>query len=220
MAMLAVFTVFFGRLARFATGDTPYYLFALAALLPWQMFSKLLGAVSTSVVRDQRLVTKVYFPRLLMPIASTFSALVDFAITLVLFVVVVAIAKHSLLATIAWVPVLTVLTLALALGVGLWLAAVNVQYRDVQQIIPFLIQLWFFLSPIVYPVSLLPAPYRPLYVLNPMVGIIETFRWALLGVAPLVPYAIWVSAAAACIALTSGIVFFHSRQARFVDVLG
>jgi lipopolysaccharide transport system permease protein len=220
LAMMAVFTIFFGRLARLPSDGLPYPLFALSALLPWGLFARVLASSADSLVRDQRLVSKVYFPRLIVPLASSLAALVDFAISLLLLIALMVIYRVTPDERLLFLPLLTLLLLVAALGVGFWLSALNVEFRDVQHTLPFLTQLWFFLTPVVYPASLVPEGFRALYALNPMVGVVEGFRWSLLGTATPATSAIWVSALTASVLFVSGLLYFRSRERSFADSLG
>src|SRR5262249_20273902 len=170
----------FGKLGNIPSDGVPYPLFALCALVPWQLFSYALTQSSNSVVNEQRLITKVYFPRLLVPVASVLSGLVDCGIALVLLLGLMACYGVVPGLAVVALPLFVLFAVATALAVGVWLAALNVQYRDVRYTIPFLTQFWMFASPVAYPSSLVPEAWRPLYGLNPMAGVIEGFRWALL----------------------------------------
>lgn len=219
LAMMAVFTIFFGRLARLPSDGLPYPLFALSALLPWGLFARVLASSADSLIRDQRLISKVYFPRLIVPLSTSLAALVDFAISLVLLIALMAAYRVNVDIRILVLPLLTLLLLVAALGVGFWLSALNVEFRDVQQTLPFLTQLWFFLTPVVYPTSMLPEGFRILYALNPMVGVVEGFRWSLLGTAAPLPSAIWVSTLSALALFVTGLLYFRSRERSFADSL-
>jgi lipopolysaccharide transport system permease protein len=216
---MVVFSIFFGRLARMPSDGLPYPLFAYCALLPWQLFAFTLSESSTSVVSNQRLVTKVYFPRLIIPLAAIGSGLMDFAISfcflLVLIGVFGVVPGMSLLA----LPAFVLLAVVTALGFGLWLSALNVRYRDVRYTIPFLIQIWLFATPVAYPVSIVPEAWRPFYGLNPMVGVVEGFRWALLGGRSSPDVTVAVSATVAVAVLTSGLFYFRSTEATFADLV-
>jgi len=214
---MLVFTLFFGRLAKLPSDGLPYPIFYFAALIPWIYFSYSLQSTTNAVVENQRLITKVYFPRLILPISSTFSGLVDFAIGFV--VLSIFCFAYGILPTLAalWLPALLLLALFTALGVGLWLSALNALYRDVRYIIPFLVQFWMFASPVAYPSSLVPARWRWLYGLNPMAGVIDGFRWAITGrgqaPGPLLP----VSAFAVVLVLLGGLVFFNRMETSVAD---
>lgn len=213
------FSIFFGRLARIPSDGIPYPLFVFCGLLPWQLFAHALTNSSNSLVLSQRLITKVYFPRLVIPLAAALSGIVDFIFG---FLVLLGLMAHyetlptlSLLA----LPVFVLVALATAVGVGLWLSALNVEYRDVRYVIPFIIQFWFFISPVAYPSSLVPEEWRLLYGLNPMVGVVEGFRWALLGKS--IGPGPWVAASSAVILifLMSGLYYFRRMEKSFADVV-
>lgn len=220
LAMMAVFTVFFGKLARVPSDGLPYPLFALSALVPWGLFARVLASSSDSLVRDQRLISKVYFPRLIVPLSSSLAALVDFAISFVLLAGLMLAYGVPLSAPLLLLPLFTLLLLVTALGVGFWLSALNVEFRDVQHTLPFLTQLWFFLTPVVYPASLVPEGYRLVYALNPMVGVVEGFRWALLGTAAPPASAMIASVLIATTLFVTGVLYFRSRERSFADSLG
>jgi lipopolysaccharide transport system permease protein len=213
-----VFSLFFGRLAGMASDGLPYPVFNLAGLVPWTFFVFGLTEAANSLVGSRQLITKVYFPRLAVPLAPVLAGLVDFAIAFVLLLVVMA--WYGIVpgvGVIAIVP-LVLLAFVTALGVGLWLAALNVQYRDVRYVLPFLSQLWLFATPIVYPSSLVPMPWRTIYALNPMVGVVDGFRWALLGTAP--PGATILVSAVAALAIALGGAFYFRRMERgFADIV-
>ena len=178
---MVVFSLFFGRLAKIPSDGIPYPIFSFAALVPWTFFANGLGQSANSLVGNANLIKKIYFPRLAVPIATILSGVIDFALA---FVVLLAMMLYyGIMPTInvIWLPLLLLLALVTSLGVGLWLSALNVQFRDVRYVVPFLTQIWMFGTPIAYPSSLLAEPWRTLYALNPMVGVVEGFRWALLG---------------------------------------
>lgn len=178
---MLLFTLFFGKFAKLPSDNLPYPLFAYAGLLPWTFFSNALTSASNSLVGSSNLITKVYFPRLLMPGAAVLAGLADFACAFVILALLMLWYQVPVGLNLLLLPVLVVLTAALALGVGLWLAAWHVKYRDVRYLIPFLIQFWMFATPIIYPASMVPEQYRLLFALNPLTGIIEGYRIALLG---------------------------------------
>jgi lipopolysaccharide transport system permease protein len=213
-----VFSLFFGRLARMASDGLPYPVFNLAGLVPWTFFAFGLNEAATSVVGSRQLITKVYFPRLAIPLATVLAGLVDFAIAFLLLVGVMA--WYGIVPGLEALVVIPLVLLAFvtALGVGLWLAALNVQYRDVRYVLPFLTQLWLFATPIVYPSSLVPAAWRPVYGLNPMVGVVDGFRWALLGSAPPGPILAVSTCAALALAL-GGIFYFRRMERAFADIV-
>jgi lipopolysaccharide transport system permease protein len=218
---MVVFTVFFGRLAGIdqETGGVPYPVFAYAALLPWTYFANSLSECASSLVGAQHLVTRIYFPRLLLPLSGTLSGLVDLAIAF--FVLIGMIFWYGIELTwgLAFLPVFVLLAMLTALGVGLWLAALNVKYRDVQYTLPFLTQLWLFITPVAYPVSIVPEGVRWLYGLNPMVGVVEGFRWALTGTTTPEWGAIAASGVVMMALLVSGIAYFSRAERTFADVV-
>jgi lipopolysaccharide transport system permease protein len=216
---MLVFSVFFGALAQIPSDGIPYPLFVLVGLLPWQLFAYALTQSSNSLVAEQRVITKVYFPRLVVPLASVVSGLADLAVAFVLvllFLVGYGVAPSwNLLA----VPLLVLFALATALAVGLWLAALNVQFRDVRYTVPFLTQIWMFLTPVAYPSSLVPEAYRPLYGLNPMAGVVEGFRWALLGQGELPLGLLAVSVGTVLALLVGGLYYFRRLERTFADIV-
>jgi lipopolysaccharide transport system permease protein len=216
---MAVFTVFFGNLGKLPSDGKPYALFVLVALVPWQLFAYALTQSSNSLVSEQRLITKVYFPRLLVPVASVLAGVVDAVIALVLVLIGMAAFGVTPTWAVLMLPVFAALALLAALAVGLWLAALNVQYRDVRYTLPFLTQFWLFLTPIAYPASLVPEAYRPLYGLNPMAGVVEGFRWALLGTAAPDWVLMAVSAIVVFVVLTSALFYFRRMERTFADVV-
>jgi lipopolysaccharide transport system permease protein len=213
---MVVFSLFFGRLAGVPSDGLPYPIFSYAALLPWNYFAHSLSEASNSLVGSANLIRKVYFPRLVIPLSSVLSGLVDFGIA---FSVLLGMMVHFSVRPmwgILLLPLLLLLALVTALGVGLWLSALNVKYRDVRYAIPFLTQFWMFATPVAYPSSLLSEPWRTLYGLNPMAGVVEGFRWALLGTQP--PSAmITVSALVAVLLLVSGAFYFRQVEKTFAD---
>lgn len=216
--MMVVFTLFFGKLAKIPSEGIPYPIFSYAALLPWTLFSEGLTRSTGSMISNAGIMTKVYFPRLILPISGVVSPLVDFAIAFVILLGMMLYFGFYPTVNIIWLPAFILLALATSLGVGLWLSALNVQYRDFQYTVPFLIQIWLFASPVVYPSSLLPEPYRMIYGLNPMAGVIEGFRWALLGTSP--PSSlIAVSVVVVIAILISGAFYFRRMEKTFADVV-
>lgn len=216
--MMVVFTLFFGRLAKIPSEGIPYPIFNYSALLPWTLFAAGVTRSSSSLVQDANLIRKVYFPRLVRPVSGVLAPLVDFAIAFTILIGMMIYYGYIPTANIIWLPTLIVLAVMTALGVGLWLSAINVQYRDVQYTVPFLVQIWLFASPVVYSSTLLPEKYRILYGLNPMAGVIEGFRWALLGTNP--PSSmILVSVCIVLITLVSGAFYFRRIEKNFADVV-
>jgi lipopolysaccharide transport system permease protein len=217
---MVVFSLFFGRLAGVPSDGVPYPVFTLAALVPWTFFSYGLTQSASSVVADQQLVTKVYFPRLAIPGATVLSGAVDFALAFALLLVMMLYYGVAPTPNALWaVPPLLLLALVTALGAGLWLSALNVQYRDVRYTVPFLAQLWLFATPIAYPSSLLEEPWRTAYGINPMAGVVEGFRWALLGTDTAPGPIIVASAIAALLLLISGMFYFRRVEDSFADVI-
>ena len=218
LCMMLIFTVFFGRLAKIPSDGIPYPLFVLAALLPWTLFAEGLTRSTNSMITNAGIMTKVYFPRLIMPVSGILSPLVDFAVSFSILIVMMAWYGFIPTTNIIFLPLFLLLALATSLGIGLWLSALNVQYRDFQYTIPFMIQLWLFASPVVYPASLVPESVRFLYGLNPMAGVIEGFRWALLGTE--MPGAmILVSVGMVAVLLVSGAFYFRKMEQYYADVV-
>ena len=216
---MLVFALFFGRLARVPSDGVPYSLFAYTGLVPWTFFATGLTMASNSLVGSANLITKVYFPRLTIPLATVLAALVDLALAFPLLFGLMWWHGVWPTAQVVWLPVFIALAFATALGVGLWLSALNVHFRDVRHVVPFLTQLWMFATPIAYPSSLLPEQWRTLYALNPMVGVVEGFRWALLGANTRPGPMILVSSLAAVTLLVSGAFFFRRMERTFADVV-
>ena len=219
LLMIFVFTLFFGRLAGIPSDGLPYPIFTLTALLPWQLFSRAFTDASTSLVVNERIITKVYFPRLLVPASAVMASLVDFAIAFVLLIAMMFFYGVVPSAAVAALPAFILLALMTALGIGFWLSALDVQYRDVRYTLPFITQLWMFATPIVYPASLVPEGWRLLYGLNPMAGVVEGFRWALLGKTEGPGPMLAVSVAAVLVLLISGLCFFRRMEKTFADVI-
>lgn len=217
---MVVFSVFFGRLASMPSDGLPYPLFAFAALVPWTFFSRGVTLSSDSMVASSHLISKVYFPRLLVPTARVLGGLPDLALSFIILLGMIWWYQHlPSLTSLLWIPVLVVLATATALAVGLWLCALNVKYRDIQYVVPFLTQLWLFATPIAYPSSLLAEPWRTLYSINPMVGVVEGFRWTLLGSTAPSGSAMAASALVTFIILASGAFFFRRIERTFADVI-
>lgn len=215
---MAVFSVFFGRLAKVPSDGVPYPVFAYTALLPWQLFAYALTESANSLVGSQNLLKKVYFPRLVVPISSVLSGLVDFAISFVVLLGLMLYYGVVPTRSIVLLPAFVLLALTTALSVGLWLSALNVQFRDVRYTIPFLTQFWMFGTPVAYPSSLVPERWRPLLGLNPMAGVVDGFRWALLGQSASPGPLLWVSVAAVLILLAGGLMYFRRMESTFADI--
>ena len=217
---MVVFSLFFGKLAQVPSDGLPYPIFSYAALVPWQFFANALNQSSRSLVTSSNMLKKIYFPRLIIPISGVLSGVVDFALA---FIVLLAMMLfYGILPTInvLWLPLLLLLALVSALGVGLWLSAMNVQFRDVSYAVPFLVQFWMFATPIAYSSTLIQNPLlRTLYGINPMVGVVEGFRWVLLGTDTRPGPIIFASAIAASAVLLSGMFYFRRMETTFADVV-
>jgi lipopolysaccharide transport system permease protein len=216
---MAIFTLVFRNIANVSSDGFPYPVFAFAALLPWNLFSSALSRSSVSVVAESNLISKVYFPRIIIPLAATVSGIVDFAIALVMLVAMMAWYGIAPGAHLLVLPVFLGLALTTALGVGLWLSAINVRYRDVGYAVPFLVQMWMFASPVAYSANAIPERWRLLYSLNPLTGVIEGFRWALLGIAAPDFRLMAMSAAVVSLLLVSGVVHFKRMERTFADIV-
>lgn len=214
---MVVFSLFFGKLAGVPSDGLPYPIFAFAALVPWTFFASGLSQSSNSLVSSQDLIKKIYFPRLAIPIASVFAGLIDFALAFLVLLGMMLFYGMAPTAQVVWIPALLLLALVTSLGVGLWFSALNVLYRDVAHIVPFTVQFWLFITPIAYPSSLLPEPWRTLYGLNPMAGVVEGFRWSLLGTETAPGPMIAVSALAALCILAGGAYYFRWMERSFAD---
>jgi lipopolysaccharide transport system permease protein len=214
---MVVFTLFFGRLAKVPSDGVPYALFTYCALVPWTFFANGVTQSADSLVGNANLLRKVYFPRLAIPMASVLAGLVDLVISFGVLVVLLAAYGRVPTASVLWLPAFVLLALITALGVGLWLTALNVQFRDVRYVVPFLVQMWLFATPVAYPSTLLQEPWRTVYGLNPMVGVVEGFRWALLGTATRPAPVIAVSAVMALLLLITGALYFRSMERTFAD---
>jgi lipopolysaccharide transport system permease protein len=216
---VVIFSVFFGRLAKIPSDGIPYPLFSFAALVPWTFFSYGLNQSSNSLVGSANLITKVYFPRLAVPMASIVAGTVDFLLAFVVLVAMMLYYRVPPTPNIMFLPLFFLLTVVTSLGVGLWLSALNVKFRDVRLILPFLVQLWMFATPIAYPSSLLHGSWRNIYGLNPMVGVVEGFRWALLGVKSPPGVMVFVSAVIAVLLLMGGVIYFRRMEKTFADLV-
>jgi lipopolysaccharide transport system permease protein len=218
---MVVFSLFFGRLAHISSGSSniPYPIFSYAGLVPWTFFAYGLAQSSNSLVGNAQLIKKVFFPRLVVPIASILSGLVDFALAFIVLLGMMLVFGIAPTINVIFLPFFLLLAFITALGVGLWLSALNVEYRDVQYMVPFLVQFWMFISPVAYPSSLLSGPWRTLYGLNPMVGVLDGFRWALLGSTGAPGPMIGLSIIAAILILVSGAFYFRRMERNFADVV-
>lgn len=218
LLLMVVFSVTIGRLSGVGPTGVPYPLFVFAGLIPWTLFSSSLVGASNSLVGGEAIITKVYFPRLLLPFSSVGSFVLDFAISLGALAGVMLYYGAAPTLAILWLPALTAMALVAALGVGTFLSAVNVKYRDVKYVVPFLVQLWLFGSPVVYTSSLIPSEWHAIYALNPMTGVVEGFRWALIG-GPRPDELILVSAVASVVVLLAALVYFRRVERTFADVI-
>jgi len=216
---MVVLSIFFGKLIKVPSEGIPYPIFAYTALVPWMYFVNALTQSSNSVVGNYTMITRVYFPRLVIPITTVVTGLLDFAIAFAILIGMMLFYGIVPTAAIWTLPFFILLTIATALGLGLWLAALNVEYRDVRFILPFLTQILFFITPVAYPSSLVPEPWRAIYSLNPMVGVVEGFRWALLGKAQPPSVVLVISVIAVIGLLIGGLYFFRYKEGTFADVI-
>ncbi len=216
---MLVFSLFFGRLAKMPSDGVPYPLFSYVALVPWSFFANAVSQSSDSLVGSANLISKVYFPRIIIPLAVVISGAVDFAVAFSLILAMMWYFHVVPTLQIIWLPCLLLLAVVTAVGAGLWLSALNVQFRDVRYTLPFLVQFWLFITPVVYPSSLLPEPWRTIYGINPMAGVVEGFRWALLGTATAPGPIIAFSTLFALLLFISGLVYFHRMEREFADII-
>lgn len=216
---MLIFSVIFGRFAKMPSDGVPYPIFAYCGLLPWQLFAFALSETSNSLVGNSHLITKVYFPRLLVPVAGLLTGLVDFAIAFVLLILMMVYYRLPIHSTVLVIPFLLLFAIVSSLGVGLWLSALSVKYRDVRHVLPFITQFWLYATPVAYPSSLIPHKWRFLMGLNPMSGVVEGFRWALLGTARVDLRLMAVSVLSVLILLTGGLVYFDRMENTFADLV-
>lgn len=216
---MVIFSLIFGKFGKLPSAGVPYPVFTFTALLPWNLFASALTRSTASVVGSANMVKKIYFPRMLIPISSTLSPLVDFAISLLVLFVLMAWYHVPFGWGILLLPLLILITLFVALGVGFWLSALHVKYRDVGHAIPFVVQAWMYASPVAYAISLIPAKWQALYAFNPMVGVINGFRWAILGTGLLPRNTILLSLAVGLLILISGAFYFRRMEKTFSDVV-
>lgn len=216
---MVVFSLFFGRLARMPSDGVPYPIFSFAALVPWSFFSSVMVSTSNTIIGNAGMIKKIYFPRLIFPLASMVTAFIDFSVQFAFLVLMMFYFDIGLSWKIVWLPLLLLLAAVTALGVGLWLSALNVKYRDVRQALGFFVQIWFFATPITYASSLLPEPWKTVYGLNPMAGVVEGFRWALLGTDTQPGPMILISVVAALLLFTSGLYYFKRMETTFADLI-
>ena len=216
---MVVFSLLFGVLAGLPSQDLPYTIFTYTALLPWQLFANALTQSGNSLVMSQSLITKIYFPRVVIPLSPIVAGLLDFAIAFVMLIGMMIFYKIVPTIAVLTLPLFILLAIVTAFAVGLWLSALNVEYRDVRYAIPFLVQFWFFITPVSYSIELIPEKWRTLYALNPMVGVVEGFRWALLGQELTIGPIIIASAISVVVILVSGLFYFRRMEDRFADVV-
>ena len=216
---MIVFSIFFGSLLNVPSEGVPYPIFSYAALLPWGVFAKALNDTGRSLVSNRAMLTKIYFPRMVIPLASVFSSLADFLIAFIVMLGLMLYYRIAPTSNIWTLPLFLLLAVITALGVGLWLSAMNVLYRDIGYMIPYITQLWFYLTPIVYSSSEVPEEWRIFYALNPMVGVVEGFRWALLGTADAPDAIIAVSATISLVIFISGMFYFRRMERTFADMV-
>jgi lipopolysaccharide transport system permease protein len=217
---MLVFSLFFGKLAKIPSQGLPYPIFYYCALLPWMYFATATQGATNVVVEQQRVITKIYFPRVVLPIASAMSGLLDFAISFVVLLFMLACYRIVPSArAVIWLPIFTLLAILTALGVGLWLSALNALYRDVRYVVPFLVQFWMFASPVAYPSSLVPVKWRWLYGLNPMAGVIEGFRWSLTGHGEPPGILLAASSSAVVLLVFTGLVYYRAVEGTMADVV-
>lgn len=216
---MLVFSLFFGKLAKIPSQGLPYPVFYYTALLPWMYFATAMQSATNVVVEQQRVITKIYFPRVVLPIAAVLAGLLDFIISFAVLLALMAYYRMAPTAAVVWLPLFTLLAVLTALGVGLWLSALNALYRDVRYVVPFLVQFWLFASPVAYPSSLVPVKWRWLYGLNPMAGVIEGFRWALTGHGQPPGILLAASSAAVVLLVLSGLVYYHAMEGTIADVV-
>ncbi|MHB8806444.1 MAG: ABC transporter permease [Anaerolineaceae bacterium] len=216
---MVVFSIFFGGLAKVPSDGVPYPIFSYTALLPWTLFSKALQDASRSLVSSANIISKVYFPRLILPISSTLAGLVDFAIAFVVLLLMMVFYGIHPTANLWLLPLLILLALITAIGVSLWLSALNVMYRDVGHILPFLNQFWMYITPIAYSSSIVPEKWRFVYALNPLTGVVEGFRWALLGTGEGPGITLLISSCIAILITISGLFYFRRMERKFADLV-
>ena len=217
--MMVIFTIVFGNLAKIPSDGIPYPIFSYTALVPWTFFASGLNKSSNSLLASSALIKKIYFPRLVIPLATVFSGLVDFVLAFIVLLGMMMFFGIVPTVAVLWLPFFLLLALVTSLGVGLWLTAMNVQFRDIRYIVPFLVQAWMYASPVVYPSSLLSEPWRTVYGINPMAGVVEGFRWALLGTNTKPGPIIFVSTLVALVLLISGAFYFRRLEKSFADVV-
>jgi lipopolysaccharide transport system permease protein len=216
---MVVFSLFFGKLAKIPSDNIPYPIFCYAALVPWTFFANGLTQSSESLVGNANLIRKVYFPRLTIPVAAVLSGIVDFGLAFIVLLGMMLYYGIVPTVNVVWLPLFLLLALVSSLGIGLWLSALNLKYRDVRYVVPFLTQIWLFVTPIAYPSTLLPARWQLVYGLNPMAGVVRGFRWALLGTTTAPGPIIFVSSLASLLILAGGVFYFRRMERTFADLV-
>lgn len=216
---MGVFSIIFGGLAKLPSDGIPYPIFTFTALLPWQLFAFALTQSSNSLVGEQKLISKVYFPRLVVPFSSVMAGVVDFGIAFIVLIGLMIYFGIELTSAVLLLPVFLILALTSALAIGLWLSAMNVKYRDIRYVVPFLTQFWMYATPIAYSSSLIPEKWRWFYSLNPMTGVVEGFRWAILGKSSLDVLSLSISAGMVIVLLIGGLYYFKRMESSFADIL-
>jgi lipopolysaccharide transport system permease protein len=216
---MVVFSIFFGNLAKVPSDGVPYPIFSYTALIPWTLFSKALQDASHSLVQNSHMITKIYFPRMILPLAAVLAGVLDFLIAFVVLLGMMVFYHVAPTANIWSIPLFLLLTLITAIGVGLWLSALNVLYRDIGYVLPFLTQFWMYISPIAYPTSMVPEKWRLVYALNPMTGVVEGFRWALLGTGQAPGMITLVSSLTALFIFITGMFYFRRMERLFADMV-
>lgn len=216
---MIVFSIFFGNLAKVPSDGVPYPIFSYTALIPWTLFSKALQDASRSLVANSHMITKIYFPRMILPLSSVMAGVVDFLIAFIVLLGMMVF--YNIFPTVnVWVlPIFLLLALVTAVGVGLWLSALNVLFRDINYVLPFLTQFWMYLTPIAYPSSMVPSKWQAIYALNPMTGVVEGFRWALLGTGQPPGIMTLISSIVAVVLLISGMFYFRRMERLFADMV-
>lgn len=217
---VVIFTIIFGRVAELPSGGAPYAVLTLTGVLPWQFFSNAISQSSNSLVGAQNMVQKVYFPRLVIPVSATLSGVLDFGITLIMLFILMIWFDVAFTPTLLLLPLFTLLALAAALSIGIWMSAVNVKYRDVKYVVPFMVSMGLYISPVGYMTDVVPESWRLVYSVNPMVGVIDGFRWAVLG-PQFEPYwpGFWLSTSVVAVLLLTGLVFFRNAERTFADII-
>ena len=216
---MVIFSIVFGKLAKISSDGAPYPIFSYAGLLPWQLFSRAISDSTASLINNQNMVTKVYIPRIIFPLSTSLSGLVDFCIALLIFFGLMIF--YSIIPTwkFLFLPVLIFLALFTSMSVSLWLSALSVRYRDIKFITPFLIQVWFYATPVVYPTTLIPEKWQWLYSLNPMTGIVDGFRWVLYGQVPPTNNLLFLSIGVVIVLWVTGLIFFQRMELTFADII-